>query len=316
MPQAVSSSAPLSAVSEPDGVLLVDKPSGMTSHDVVSRVRRLFGTRKVGHTGTLDPMATGVLVVLIGRAAKASEYVSHDVKAYRATLRLGLVTDTQDTGGTILSVTDPRRLPGPEALEAVLPRFRGEIMQLPPMYSALKVGGRKLCDLARRGEVVEREARPVQIFSLEAVPGALPSDYVLSVTCGGGTYIRTLCADIGDALSCGGVMASLRRTQAGGFALSDCLTLPALEAMEPAARLACLRPAEVLFAHLPRLTLSPFFTGLCQNGCPLYQHKLGTAFAPGTRVRLCDSQGRFFALGESRQTEEGLMLVMIKLLVL
>jgi tRNA pseudouridine55 synthase len=261
-------------------------------------------------------MATGVLVVLIGRAAKASEYVSHDVKSYSATLRLGLVTDTQDTSGTILSVTDPRCLPGQAAMEAILPRFRGEILQVPPMYSALKVGGQKLCDLARRGKVVEREARPVQIFSLDAVPGALPSDYVLSVTCGGGTYIRTLCADIGQALGCGGVMASLRRTQAGGFDLSDCLTLSALEAMEPAARPACLRPVEMLFSHLPRLTLSPFFTTLCRNGCPLYQYKLGTAFAPGTRVRLCDSQNRFFALGESRQTEEGLMLVMIKLLVL
>ena len=137
---------------EPDGILLVDKPAGMTSHDVVWKVRKLFGTKKVGHTGTLDPMATGVLVVLLGRAAKACEYVSHDEKTYEATLRLGFTTDTEDVTGTVLSQSDT--LPTADEVEAVLPSFRGEILQVPPMYSALKVNGRKLCDIARAGETV------------------------------------------------------------------------------------------------------------------------------------------------------------------
>ncbi|MBO5512429.1 MAG: tRNA pseudouridine(55) synthase TruB, partial [Clostridia bacterium] len=151
-------------MSDPDGILLVDKPAGMTSHDVVWRVRKLFGTKKVGHTGTLDPMATGVLVVLLGRAAKACEYVSHDEKVYEAILRLGLTTDTEDVTGTVLTTAES--LPSPAEVEAALPAFRGEILQVPPMYSALKVNGRKLCDLARAGEVVEREARPVTVKSL------------------------------------------------------------------------------------------------------------------------------------------------------
>ena len=171
----------------PDGVLLIDKPAGMTSHDVVSRVRRLFGTRQVGHTGTLDPMATGVLILLLGRAAKASEYVSHDEKSYEAVLRLGLRTDTEDTTGVILSTAPAVSLPDGAALDAVLPRFRGKICQIPPMYSALKVGGRKLCDIARAGGTVERQPRPVEIRSLTAEPASLPSDFRLHVTCSGGT---------------------------------------------------------------------------------------------------------------------------------
>ena len=142
-------------ITEPDGILLVDKPAGITSHDVVWKVRKLFGTQKVGHTGTLDPMATGVLVVLLGRAAKACEYVSHDEKVYEAILRLGVTTDTEDISGTVLTTVE--HLPSLAEVEAVLPSFRGEIRQVPPMYSALKVNGRKLCDLARAGEVVERD---------------------------------------------------------------------------------------------------------------------------------------------------------------
>ena len=208
----------------PDGVLLIDKPAGMTSHDVVSRVRRLFGTRQVGHTGTLDPMATGVLILLLGRAAKASEYVSHDEKSYEAVLRLGLRTDTEDTTGVILSTAPAVSLPDGAALDAVLTRFHGKIFQIPHMYSALKVGGRKLCDIARAGGTVERQPRPVEIRALTAEPASLPSDFRLHVTCSGGTYIRTLCADIGDALACGGTMAALRRTAASGYPVSACRT--------------------------------------------------------------------------------------------
>ena len=229
---------------EPSGILLIDKPAGMTSHDVVFHVRRLFSTRRVGHTGTLDPMATGVLVVLVGRAAKASEYVAHDEKSYDAILRLGMISDTEDTTGVIdpTSVCPPPSLPSPQEVKAVAERFKGRISQIPPMYSALKVGGQKLCDIARKGGSVEREAREIFISRLDVSPAVYPSDYRLSVTCSGGTYIRTLCADIGTSLGCGGVMASLRRTSACGFFLSQCYTLEKLSAMDMSARISCLLP--------------------------------------------------------------------------
>ncbi len=297
---------------EPDGILLVDKPAGITSHDVVFRVRRLFGTKKVGHTGTLDPMATGVLVVLLGRAAKASEYVSHDEKVYEAGLRLGLVTDTEDTTGHVLRECSPEDLPDGTALDAVLPRFRGEIRQIPPMYSALKVGGRKLCDLARAGETVERAPRPVTIFSLTRTGEDSAADHHLLVRCSGGTYIRTLCADIGAALGCGGVMSSLRRVEACGFSIADCHTLASLEAMNLDERIALLRPVESLFADLPAVSLPAFFYTLCRNGCEIYQRKLGTEYRVGTRVRLFEPNGDFFALGEVREYEEGSAIKAIK----
>ncbi len=303
---------------EPSGILLIDKPAGMTSHDVVGRVRRLFSTKRVGHTGTLDPMATGVLVVLIGRAAKASEYLSHDEKAYDAILRLGLVTDTEDTCGVIHPerVVSPDRLPSFEDVLAVSESFKGTIAQIPPMYSALKVGGRKLCDIARKGGVVEREAREVVISRLEVSPDRLPSDYCLSVTCSGGTYIRTLCADMGATLGCGGVMASLRRTEACGFALSQCYTLAELDGMTYEERVGCLLPTESLFAPLPAVVLEPFFYTLCRNGCELYQNRIKTGFDIGQRVRLRTPDGEFFALGEVRTFEDGTAIKAIKIFVL
>jgi tRNA pseudouridine55 synthase len=301
-------------LTEPDGILLVDKPAGITSHDVVFRVRKLFGTKKVGHTGTLDPMATGVLVVLLGRAAKACEYVSHDEKVYEAGLRLGLTTDTEDVTGQVLTTAD--RLPAPHEVEAVLPRFRGEIFQIPPMYSALKVNGRKLCDLARAGEVVEREARPVTIRELDCVGTDSSADYRLTVRCSGGTYIRTLCADIGNALGCGGVMSSLRRMEAGGFSIGDCVTTDQLEAMSPEERLALLRPVEELFGDLEAVHLPDFYRTLCRNGCEIYQKKINTHHPVGARVRLCDARGEFFALGEVGEFEDGTAIKAIKIFVL
>ncbi len=299
---------------EPDGILLVDKPAGITSHDVVWRVRKLFGTKKVGHTGTLDPMATGVLVVLLGRAAKACEYVSHDEKEYEATLRLGLTTDTEDVTGTVLSQSE--RLPTPAEVEAVLPSFRGEILQIPPMYSALKVNGRKLCDIARAGETVEREARSVTVKSLVCRATDSPCDYRMAVRVSGGTYIRTLCADIGAALGCGGVMASLRRTEAGGFPISDAVTLEDLEEMELDARLDLLRPVEELFSDLDTLCLPDFYRTLCRNGCEIYLKKLGVSFPVGCRVRLCTAEGDFFALGEVGEFKDGTAVKAIKIFVL
>ena len=301
-------------LTEPNGILLVDKPAGMTSHDVVWRVRKLFGTKKVGHTGTLDPLATGVLVILLGRAAKACEYVSHDEKVYEATLRLGLTTDTEDVTGNVLTTSES--LPTPSEVETVLPSFRGEILQIPPMYSALKVGGRKLCDMARAGEVIEREPRPVTVKSLVCEPTESPGDYRMTVRVSGGTYIRTLCADIGSALGCGGVMATLRRIEAGGFSILECVTMEALEAMELTERLALLRPVEELFSDLDTVCLPDFYRTLCRNGCEIYLKKLSASIPVETRVRLCDAKGQFFALGEVGNYPDGPAVKAIKIFVL
>ncbi len=296
---------------EPSGILLINKHAGATSHDIVGKVRRALHTRRVGHTGTLDPMATGVLVVLVGRAAKACEYVSHDRKVYRATLRLGLTTDTEDTTGAVLTTSDA--IPSCAKVAEVCNRFVGKIKQIPPMYSALKVDGQKLCDLARKGTTVEREAREIEIYSLSCQATESPTDYVLTVDCSGGTYIRTLCADIGAALGCGGAMASLERVCAGGFSIEECVTTAALEQMIDDERLALLRPVEVLFAEHPAVHLPSFYERLCRNGCEIYQSKIHTDHPIGTRVRICDAKGHFFALGEVREYESGTAIAMIKL---
>ena len=299
---------------EVSGVLVVCKHAGVTSHDIVGKVRRLFGTRQVGHTGTLDPMATGVLVVLVGRAVKASEYLSGEKKTYRATLRLGITTDTEDITGKVLSSTDT--IPSFAEVEAVLPNFRGMILQTPPMYSALKVNGQKLVDLARRGETVERTPRTITIESLTATPTEFESDILLEVTCSGGTYIRTLCADIGKALGCGGAMASLCRIEAGGFPLSQARSVEELEALSVEERIACLLPIEKLFENLPALRLVPFHEKLIRGGCAVLCKKLGCADPLGTRVRLLSADGTFFALGEVIESEEGLSVKAVKTFVL
>ncbi len=299
------------ATAEPSGVLLINKHAGVTSHDIVNRVRRLYGTRRVGHAGTLDPMATGVLVVLVGRAAKACEYLSSDKKQYLATLRLGFTTDSEDTTGQVLTQTES--LPTCEQVEAVIPEFLGKIRQIPPMYSALKVNGQKLLDLARRGETVERAAREIEIFDLVCTPTELESDYELLVTCSGGTYIRTLCADIGAKLGCGGVMASLQRRQACGFDLADAHTLAELEKMTEEERSSLLIPTESLFADLTEIRLPAFYERLIRSGCAVAQKKLRTNLELGNRVRLSDESGHFFALGEATETEEGIAVKSIKI---
>ena len=298
----------------PDGVLIVNKHAGVTSHDIVSKVRRLFGTRAVGHAGTLDPMATGVLVVLLGRAAKANEYLTGADKRYAARLRLGVTTDTQDMTGTVLSECDA--LPSPDTVISAVKRFQGEIMQLPPMYSALKVDGQKLVDLARKGVTVERTPRPVTIYAITCQPTPHPSDYLLDVTCSGGTYIRTLCADIGEALDCGGAMAALERLSACGFTLEQSVTVDELEALSMEERLKLLIPTERLFADLPSLTLSAFYDRLIVNGCAVALKKLRLELPVGARVRLCHPTGDFFALGEVVSTDQGPALKSIKVFVL
>ena len=296
---------------ESGGVLIVRKHAGVTSHDIVNKIRRLYGTRRVGHTGTLDPMATGVLVVLIGRAAKASEYLVTDAKRYRALLRLGITTDTEDTTGTVL--TTSQSIPSTDEFLAVLPRFRGKIQQIPPMYSALKVGGKKLVDLAREGVTIDRQAREIEIFELSATPTEVSTDYVLDVKCSGGTYIRTLCADIGAALGCGGAMAALERTETGGFPIDIAHTVAEIEEMTEDERNSLLIPTEELFRELSSVALPPFYEKLCRSGCEIYLKKIGISLPVGARVRICTaSSGEFFALGEVREYENGAAIKAIK----
>lgn len=304
-------------MSEISGVLILNKPAGMTSHDCVNRIRRLYNTKKVGHTGTLDPDATGVLPILVGRAAKASDLLVCEDKTYRAGLKLGITTDTEDTSGEILTRTV--EIPAEAEVMSVCADFTGEIMQIPPMYSALKVKGHKLVDLARRGIVVEREPRPIKIHSLEVEATGKTDEYILTVSCSKGTYIRTLCADIGAKLGCGGAMNSLVRLRSGGFGFDDGLTLGELEVMGQDEREALLRPVETLFPELPEVRPAPFFEKLSRDGNEIYQKKLGTDFPLGTRVRLyggADSPNEFYALGEVREYPDGSAIKVIKLFTL
>ncbi len=211
-----------------DGLLLVDKPQEWTSMDVCAHLRGVLHERHIGHTGTLDPNATGLLVVLTGKGTKAAKYLENDTKEYHARLRLGVRTDTQDIWGTVLE--ENGRTCAREELEAVLPRFRGDIMQLPPMYSAIKRRGRKLYEIARRGGDVEREPRPITVYRLEATDRDENGDWGLEIECSKGTYIRTLCHDIGQALGCGGCMSALRRVRAGAFRIEEAHTLDEIRA--------------------------------------------------------------------------------------
>ena len=295
----------------PGGVLAIHKGEGMTSHDVVNKVRRLYNTKRVGHAGTLDPLATGVLVVLVGRAAKACEYISSDRKTYKATLRLGLTTDTEDITGEVL--TKSENIPDSETVRAVCREFVGNLKQIPPMYSALKINGQKLYDLARQGVVVEREARDITVFAIECEATDVDSDYILTVTCSGGTYIRTLCADIGAKLGCGGVMATLERAEACGISLDECHTINEIEKMSESERQAILLPTERLFDDLEAVKLPTFFEKLFRDGCPIYQKKIKTELPVGSRVKICSENGKFFALGEVVEREEGTAIKSIKI---
>ena len=233
------------------GILVIDKPAGWTSMDVCAKLRGVFHEKRVGHSGTLDPMATGVLPIFIGRATRAVEFAEKSDKEYIAGLKLGVITNTQDTTGEILEKR-PVRVTR-EQLEGALERFRGDIMQIPPMFSAIKINGKKLYELARKGREVERPARPVTIKSLEILEQQGEDLYTIRVRCTKGTYIRTLCHDIGQALACGGCMAFLRRTMAAGFTLEDAVSLERTQAEGDPASL--LLPVDSLFAGRPVLVL-------------------------------------------------------------
>jgi len=239
-----------------NGIIVIDKPQGWTSMDVCAKLRGMYRERRVGHAGTLDPMATGVLPVFIGRATRAVQYASESDKEYIAGLKLGVITNTQDTTGEVLE--ERPVTVGRDAVEAVLSRFTGEIQQTPPMYSAIKMGGKKLYELARKGKEVERKPRPVTIHALEILPETPPegSDYLLRVVCSKGTYVRTLCHDIGQALGCGGCMSSLRRVKAAGFTLADSVPLEAVQAaVDRGEGESLLLPIDRYFAGVPALIL-------------------------------------------------------------
>ena len=218
---------PSSSPDAPFGFLNVDKPLGLTSHDVVSRVRRVFGLKKVGHAGTLDPLATGVLIVCVGGVTRLSEYVMHQTKTYRAHITLGAQTTTYDAEGEQTPVADPSHLTQHQ-VEAVLPRFTGDIQQVPPIYSAIKKGGKKLYEMARAGEDVQPEPRAVTIHALHIVQWGNP-EFVLDITCGSGTYIRSLAHDIGQTLGVGGYLSGLVRTSSGAFRIDEAVDLETLQ---------------------------------------------------------------------------------------
>ena len=231
-----------------NGIILIDKPQGWTSHDVVGKLRGILHERRIGHSGTLDPLATGLLVVFIGRATRAVEFAEADRKEYIAGLRLGMSTDTQDITGRIISKeTD---IPDEPEVRIAIERFRGELEQIPPMYSAVKIGGKKLYELARKGETVERKPRTVNISELSLV-GHDGDDFVLSVSCSKGTYIRTLCNDIGERLGCLACMSALRRTNAGPFDVRDAHTLSEI-AEDPERYII---PVDSLFSEHPAIEL-------------------------------------------------------------
>ena len=276
-----------------NGIVIVDKPQGWTSQDVTARLRRVYATRRIGHGGTLDPMATGVLPVFVGRATRGVEFFEHAEKTYDTVLLLGRTTDTQDVTGTVLAEKAVRL--SPADIENVLPRFRGDILQVPPMYSALKVNGKKLYELARKGQEVERQPRPITVFELTNL-GFDGTRLSLRVKCSKGTYIRTLCQDIGDALGCGGCMEALRRVRAGEYGIEDAVPLEKLLESETPEQY--LRSLDTMFAHCPAVTLTPNQEKRCRNGNPF------SSPLPQGTYRAYSQSGEFLMLAK---VEDGVM---------
>ena len=273
-----------------NGILVIDKSAGWTSQDVAAKLRGVFHERRVGHGGTLDPMATGVLPIFIGRATRAAEFLESAEKEYVAGLRLGVVTDTQDTSGNILE-THPVAVTR-EEVQAALRQFLGPIEQIPPMYSAIKINGQKLYELARRGQEVERKPRSITIHELELLEGA-DADYLLRVRCSKGTYVRTLCHDLGRALGCGGCMSSLRRTRAGSFTLSQAVTMQqVLNFAAEQAPQALLMPVDAVFSMHPPLIVTIGQAAKLKNGAQIKDWQ----FRPGT-YRVYAEDGEFLLLG-------------------
>lgn len=284
-----------------NGILVIDKSAGWTSQDVAAKLRGVFHERRVGHGGTLDPMATGVLPVFIGRATRAAEFLESAEKEYVAGLRLGVVTDTQDTSGTVLE-TNPVCVTCAQ-LEAALRQFLGPIEQIPPMYSAIKINGQKLYELARRGQEVARRPRSITIHALELLEGE-GADWTVRVRCSKGTYVRTLCHDLGRALGCGGCMSSLRRTRAGSFTLAQAVTMQqVLDFAAGQDPQQLLMPVDAVFAAHPPLIVTLGQAAKLKNGAQVKDWQ----FQPGT-YRVYAEDGEFLLLGRV----EGGVLTTIK----
>lgn len=277
------------------GVLPVDKPEGFTSFDVVAKLRGLSKTKKIGHSGTLDPMATGVLPLFLDSATKACAVLPEEDKRYEAGLRFGLTTDTQDITGKVIEQKESHVTE--EQFRTVMETFVGEQLQLPPMYSAVKVGGRPLYKTARSGGEVPREAKKIMVYSIGLLAFSEADQTAkIDVCCGRGTYIRTLIADMGEKLGYGAVMNSLRRTEASGFTLKDCYTLPEIGKLASEGELeAALLPMERVFLSLPELILNDRDAGLYCNGVPLDLEKRGWEPMEGD-VAVKDGDGRLLGI--------------------
>ena len=279
------------------GILIVDKPTDWTSFDVIAKLRGILGTRKLGHSGTLDPMATGVLPVFCGGASKAVDLQLDHTKAYRAVLRLGQRTDTGDVTGTVLETAPVTA--GEQELLAVLPQFLGPRMQTPPMYSAVKINGQPLYKAARKGQTVERTPRPITIYEITYLGSPAPGDYTIRVSCSKGTYIRVLAEDIGTALGVPATLAALRRTRAGAFKIEECHTLPEILAAAEAGTLqqsGWLLPVEHVFASLPALTVDDAVKKHLFNGWPTRHYR-----AQDGKYRVYDAAGTFLGLANVTQ---------------
>ena len=290
-----------------DGILIINKEKGFTSHDVVAKLRGILRQKKIGHTGTLDPDAEGVLPVCLGRATRASSHLLEEGKSYDAVLRLGVTTDTQDMSGRILSVSE--QLPGEAAVREVMASFTGEILQVPPMYSALKIDGQKLVNLARAGREIPREPRPVTIEELTIRKIDLPR-VTFSVSCSKGTYIRTLCHDIGEKLMCGGAMEALVRTKAAGFTLEQSLRLSEVETLAREGRIGeYIVPLDEIFRRLPHFYVLPEWEKALSNGNPL-RRDWGSGEAPEEELTaVCFQGGTFAALYQWNTEKQRLMPV-------
>ncbi len=288
-----------------NGILLIHKPQGFTSFDVVAKMRGIAHTRKIGHSGTLDPMATGVLPLLIGNATKACDILPIGDKSYLAGFALGFSTDTQDSTGAMLTKSDIRVTRG--QLEAVLPQFTGDIMQIPPMYSAVSIGGKRLYELARQGIEVERAARPITVYECKLLSfDEQTQSGTLSITCSKGSYVRTICHDIGNALGCGGVMTSLCRTMAAGFLLEQCITLEQADALSKQEKLIDkLIDIEQAFMTYPLLALSDAQIRLYKNGIKLDLARVPLVDETTELYRIHDTDGSFLGLAKCRfETKE------------
>lgn len=291
-----------------NGVLCVNKPQDFTSFDVIAKLRGILKMKRLGHGGTLDPMATGVLPVFVGTATKACDIMPDNTKSYRAGFRFGETSDTQDVTGTILTRSD--KPVSREEAESVLPQFLGKIKQLPPMYSAVQVNGKRLYDLARQGIEVEREPREIEVNSLVICEyDEISREGVIEIGCGKGTYIRTIINDIGERLGCGGIMTSLVRTSSGGFTLADCYSFEEIQtAADNGTVSELILPIERVFSSLPKLRLGDVQTRMYRNGVKLDLARVYNIKSSADLYSVYGNDGQFIGTARADR-EKGILRV-------